>query len=160
MTVYREFRVGGNPNNPFGFIVPIMILAGFFVLLYFFFKGLFTVLSYAAPVLLILTFIIDYKVVKNYFLFLLGLLKDNPLLGILAIVFAFFAYPFVAGYLFFKALAGRTIRKKIEAIEKEKNRFDEFEEVTEDDQFLELPQLQKTEPKPKTNPNPYDDVFK
>ncbi|MFZ1703349.1 MAG: hypothetical protein WAT79_03330, partial [Saprospiraceae bacterium] len=151
-----EFKVGGNSNNPLGFLGPLLILTIFFAILYFFFKGLFYVLNIIAPVLLILTLFLDYTVVKDFFTFLWRLFKDNPLLGILAGVLLFFGYPFVSGYLFLKAILRRGIKKKIDSIHKEKNTYSEYEEVVEkEDDFLELPPLQQ---KPK-NDNPYDEVF-
>ena len=50
----------------------------------------------------------------------------------------------------------------MEQAEKERNTYTEYEEVVEDDSFLELPPLQK-QAKPTPNPeksNEYDDMFK
>ena len=55
MTEYKEFRVGGS-NGPFGFLGPLLILAVFFTILFFVAKGVFWLLSWVAPVLLIATF--------------------------------------------------------------------------------------------------------
>lgn len=161
MTVYKEYRYGGG-NSPFGFLGPLLILAVFFTVLFFMAKGLFWLLSWVAPVLLILTLIIDYKVVKDFFTFIFSLLKNNPLVGILALVMIVFAYPFVAGYLFVKALGKKSIKKAIEKVENEKNTYTDYEEVQdEDDSFLELPPLKKKQETVKqTKSNEYDDMFK
>ncbi|MBP6566265.1 MAG: hypothetical protein KA270_03800, partial [Saprospiraceae bacterium] len=103
MSVYREFKVGGS-NSPFGFLGPLLILAVFFTALFFLAKGVFWLLSWVAPILLIITLIIDYTVVTDFFKFVWKLLKENTIMGILAVLLVVFGYPIVAGYLFFKAL--------------------------------------------------------
>ncbi len=172
MAIYKEYRYGGS-NSPFGFLGPLLILAVFFTILFFMAKGLFWLLSWVAPVLLILTLIIHFKVVKDFFIFIGKLLKDNPLAGVLAVLMIIFAYPFVAGYLFIKALGKRSIKKAIDKVQQEKNTYTDYEEVVdEDDSFLELPSLKKT-PDPikhtkasqaesvkHDKANEYDDMFK
>jgi hypothetical protein len=160
MTIYKEYRVGGS-NSPFGFLGPLLILAVFFTALFFLAKGLFWIFSWIAPVLLIITLIIDHQVVVDFFKFVWKLLKENTIMGILAVLLVFFGYPIVAGYLFFKALGKRSIKKVIENVEKEKNTYTEYEEVVEDDSFLELPPLKKQAEAPKqSKSNEYDDMFK
>jgi hypothetical protein len=161
MTIYKEYRVGGG-NSPFGFLGPLLILAVFFGALFFLAKGLFWLLSWVAPVLLIITLVIDYKVVKDFVLFVWKLLKENPAVGVLALVMVIFAYPFVTGYLFIKALGKRSVKNAMDKIEKDKNTYTDYEEVhDEDDSFLELPPLKKkAEPAKQTNTNEYDDIFK
>ena len=68
----------------------------------------------------------------------------------------------MCGYLLLKAIGKRSIGKVMEQAEKERNTYTEYEEVVEDDSFLELPPLQK-QAKPTPNPeksNEYDDMFK
>jgi hypothetical protein len=166
MTVYKEFRVGGGNGGPFGFLGPLLILAVFFGALFFLAKGVFWLLSWVAPVLLIITLIVDHKVVTDFLKFVWKLLNENTLMGVLAVLLIFFGYPIVAGYLFFKAMGKRTIKKAYEKVEKQQNTYTEYEEVVEDDSFLELPPLQKRPEAPKqerSNPsssNQYDDMFK
>jgi len=158
MTIYKEFKVGGSPGNPMGFLGPLLILAIFFTIMFFFFKGLFAVLNIIAPVLLVLTLILDYTVVKDFFVFLLRLLKENPLMGVLSLVLLFFGYHIVSGFLFVKALLRKTAKNKIKEYQKNQNTYTEYEEVIEkDDDFLELPPLKK--PQERKADNPYDDMF-
>jgi len=163
MTVYKEFKVG-NSNSPFGFFVPLLILALFFGALFFLAKGIFWLFSYIAPVFLIATLILDYKVVVGFFQFIWKLLKEKTLFGVGAIVLTFFGYPFVSAYLFFKALSSRTIKNVQKKMETEQNTFTEFEEVVDEDTtFLELPPLQtqkKEASRPQTTSSEYDDMFK
>lgn len=160
MTIYKEYRVGGS-NSPFGFLGPLLILAVFFTALFFLAKGLFWIFSWAALPLLIITLIMDHQVVLDFLKFVWKLLKENTIMGVLAVLLVFFGYPIVAGYLFFKALGKRSIKKVIEKVEQEKNTFTEYEEVVEDDNFLELPPLKKQpETSKQSKSNEYDDMFK
>ena len=160
MSVYREYKVGSS-NSPFGFLGPLLILAVFFTALFFLAKGVFWLLSWVAPVLLIITLIIDYTVVTDFFKFVWKLLREKTIIGILAVLLVVFGYPIVSGYLFFKALGKRTIKKAYERVEKDKNIFTDYEEVVEDDNFLELPPLNKRPEAPiQSKSNEYDDMFK
>ena len=160
MSVYREYKVGSS-NSPFGFLGPLLILAFFFTALFFLAKGVFWLLSWVAPVLLIITLIIDYTVVTDFFKFVWKLLREKTIMGILAVLLVVFGYPIVSGYLFFKALGKRTIKKAYERVEKDKNIFTDYEEVVEDDNFLELPPLNKRPEAPiQSKSNEYDDIFK
>ncbi len=163
MTVYKEYRVG-NGNSPFGFFVPLIILAIFFATLYFLARGIFWLFSYLAPVFLIATLIIDYKVIVDFFKFIWKLLKEKTLFGIAAVVLTIFGYPFVSAYLFFKALSSRTIKNVQKKMEEEQNTFTEFEEVVDEDTtFLELPPLnskKRENSKQQAKPSEYDDMFK
>ena len=167
MTVFKEFQLGGpqgGGRSPFGGIAGLISLALFMMVAYFLFKGLFWILNLAAPVLLITTLIIDYTVVTDFVKFLIKLLQDNPLFGIVAIVLSLVAYPFTAGFLFFRAMMRRAISKvqqpqqetfangeNINDVDDEG--FAEYEEV----ESLELPEveIQKAEGRN----NDYDQMF-
>jgi len=157
MAVYKEFRVGNN-GGPFGFLVPLLVLAAFFTAIYLIARGMFWLLSYAAPVLFILTLIINYRVVTGYFQWIWNLLKNQLPVGLIMILITFFGYPFVAGYLFFKALMLRSVKKSFEKVKAKQNEFTDYEEVTEDTSFLEIPGQVRQDEVRRTNT--YDEVFK
>ncbi len=161
MTEYKEYRVGGS-GGPFGFLGPLIILAIFFTILFFVARGVFWLLSWVAPVLLLITLIIDYKIVTNFLKFVWKLLQENPLMGIVALLLIFFGYPVIAGFLFFKAITKRSLQKAVSRMEKERNTYTEYEEVNDDDDsFLELPPLKnKKEAHKQTRSNDYDEMFK
>ncbi len=161
MTQFREYRVGGG-SSPFGFLGPLLILALFFTGLFFLAKGVFWLLSWVAPILLIITLILDYTVVTDFFKFVGKLLRENTIMGILAVLLVIFGYPIVSGFLFFKAIGKRSIKKVVDQVEREKNTYTEYEEVVEEEEnFLELPPLnKKPEPTRQTKSNEYDDMFK
>jgi hypothetical protein len=158
MTIYREYRVGG--NSPFSFLGPLIILALVFGVLFFVARGIFWLLSWAAPVLILLTLVMDYKVVTDYFKMMWKTSHENILLGLLLLVITVVGYPFVSGYLFFKALARRSSKKSAWQQQSGKDVYTDFEEVVEDKDFLELPELKpQKQTRQSSERNSYDDVF-
>ena len=121
-------------------------------------KGIFTVLAWASPVLLIGAAIMDYTVITDFGKFLMKLIKDNPIMGIVTLVLSVVGYPILFGYLFFKALMRRQVNKIMKEANKEPE-YDNYEEVNEeqDEDFLELPQIEKQSKKATSE---YDDLFK
>lgn len=157
MTTRREFQIGGS-NNPLGGIGALIVLILFFVALYFIAKGLFTILSWVAPVLLILTLIIDYKVIIDYGKWIGKLFKNNILTGILAVLLTVIGFPIAAGFLFSRALVRRKLRNLGHDPDAASSpEYAEFEEVVEEEDFLELPPIEK--PPQETNGD-YDELFK
>jgi len=161
MTVYKEFNIGGQKGGPFGSFGPIIALVLFFVLLYFVAKGVFTILSWVAPILLLATLVIDYKVVVDYFKFIGKLLKDNVLLGLAAIVLTIVGFPVVSGFLFFKAMARRAINSKMEEVQKKREgEFVEYEEIEDSEDFLKLPEAEPVRnTRTAKDNNEYEDLF-
>lgn len=161
MTVYKEFNIGGKQGGPLGSFGPIIALVLFFVLLYFIAKGVFTILSWVAPVLLLATLVIDYKVVIDYFKFIGKLLKDNILLGLVALVLTVIGFPVVSGFLFFKALTRRTIKSKMEEVQKRREgEFVEYEEIEDSEDFLNLPEAEPVKStRSNKGSNEYEDLF-
>jgi hypothetical protein len=160
--IYKEFSFG-DKKNPLGSFGSIIFLVLFLVGLYFLAKGIFTILAWVAPILLILTLVFDYTVIVDYGKFLLKLLKENPLFGILGIILTFVGFPVVSGFLFFKAYA----RKKLKDYTKAQNpKYSDYEviekQVIEDEEILDLKKLESKRPtsieKDRSN-NEYDNLF-
>ena len=162
MTIYKTFNFGGK-RNPMSNFTAILGLLLFLVLIYLIFKSVYAVLSFVGPGLLLLAAILDYTVITDYAKYIFGLLKENPLFGLVVIFFSILGYPFLFGYLFIKALGRRKIKKYIKNMEDEKSRYDDFEEVKEEkeDDFLVLPKMEKPiEIKKQQEGNEYEDLFK
>lgn len=165
MTDYKSFKMSfSSSRNPLGFLVPLIILTLFFTALFFIAKSIFIGLAYASPVLILLTLLIDWRVVSEYIQFIWKLLKENSVVGLVMILLSVLGFPIVFGFLFFKALGRRSIKKTIEQIEKEQKTYTDYEEVEDidDETFLELPSKQG-KPIIMTNQNEnndYDEVFK
>lgn len=133
-------------------------------------KGIFTILSYLTPVLLIATLIIDHNIIINYAKWIGSLLKNKLPYGIGAILFTVIASPVVAVYLFGKAMLKRQVRKMQATVEeKQRGKTTEYEEVVEEDEIeFDLKDEEEIIPLeiPKTNRrikqqerNTYDDLF-
>ena len=169
MTVFKEFQLGGGGQqgggkSPFGGIAGLLSIALFMMVAFFLFKGLFWILNLAAPVLLIATLIMDYTVVTDFVKFLIKLLKDNPLFGVIAIVISLVAYPFTAGFLFFRAMMRRAIKKVQQPTQ---GTFSDYKETPtdaegfadyEEIESLELPEVEAQNSK--SRDNDYDQMFK
>ena len=143
-------------NGIIGFAFMVLVFVG----LFFIAKGVFTVLAWVAPVLIILALLINYRTVLNYLKFMLGLLQRNPVGGIIGILLSFFGFPILAGVLFGKSILDRKVKKLNEAYQAEKDgEFVEFEEIIkpERETKLDLPPMEKQAPVKKDNQ--YEDLF-
>lgn len=159
MRYRKEFNV--NNNNPFSSITGILLVVLFLVALYFIARAIFTILYYLAPVMIVAALIIDHKVVLGYAKWLGGLLRDNLLLGIGAIVLSVLGFPVLSAFLLGKALFRRQVKKAREEPEAGKiGEYIEYEEL--DDEHLELPRMNREEKKPdrpQKKDNRYDEFF-
>lgn len=121
-------------NRPGGFVQfrgwqSLLIMAGVMILIFIIARAFLKVLYFVAPVLIIATAIINYKVILNYFKNIGGLFKRNPAMGIGAGLLSAFFYPVVIGFLFVQALLYRKADKIQKEMEREKGEFVEYEEI-------------------------------
>jgi small-conductance mechanosensitive channel len=143
-------------NGIFGFIFLMLILVG----LFFIAKGAFRILTFAAPVFLLLALIINYRTILGYFKFILSLLQRSTLTGIIAILLSIIGFPVLSGILFGKAIVDRRIRKFRKLHEaNESPEFSEYEEVIKPShkEDLELPPIEKSQTEKKDNR--YENLF-
>lgn len=143
-----EIRIGGI----LGFIVLVLLLVG----LFFIAKGVFRLLSFIAPLLLIGALIVNYQTVLGYIRWIWDLLRTRPVWGVIAILLTIFGFPVVCAILFGKAFLDRRISSYREKIRKHtEGELTEYEDITEDEKTLDLksisPEAQKG--------NIYDDFF-
>lgn len=104
---YKTFRIGGGapqPQNPFGSLWSLLVMAGIIAILFYVIKGLVNILYLVAPFLLVLALIVNHKVVLNYANQLVETFKTNVLRGIIGVVVLVVGYPFVFAWLLIKAL--------------------------------------------------------
>jgi predicted membrane protein len=106
-----SFRVGGNPNNPFGSIINLLIFFAVLAGMYFFIGGVFKLLYLAAPLLLIATLIINYRIVADYAIDVFETFRTDILWGAVKVAFTVLCYPLVIGWLFAKSLIYRKVDK-------------------------------------------------
>ena len=105
-----SFRSG---NSIIGLITGVI----FVVIAFYALKGLFWLLAYISPVLLIATLIIDHNVVVDYLKMLWNLLKTTPFFGLLCCGLSVFALPVIIFYLFGKMMLKRQAKKFQERFE-------------------------------------------
>ncbi|MEI6407944.1 MAG: hypothetical protein WCR52_01055 [Bacteroidota bacterium] len=98
MYVYSNFNSGRGGTGCLIFGI-LGLVASYFIL-----KGLFVFLSWAAPVLFILSLIINWRAVADTGKDFLALLERNPLAGLLTAALCVVGFPVLALYLFIKAL--------------------------------------------------------
>jgi hypothetical protein len=146
-------------------LVGLIMLVATLVILYFLVKGLYSLATAILPVLIIATLIIDYKVYLDFGRSLVKLIRNNLVWGLLASTATFFLFPFVALFLFGKALLFRMAKSKgfIPDSRKPATHEDEyldFEEVREEISIIELPPIKPRDTKVhNTKRNDYDDFF-
>lgn len=131
-------------------IIGLLLTALFIVVLYYILKGLFIVLYWSAPVLLIVLLILDYKILTNHLKKLFYRIRHEPFRGILMLCLNIVGLPFVLGWLVGLAL----FRRKIRQVEKEirhrkEGEYADYEIVEESGLELpeELPVQNKTDQK-------------
>jgi hypothetical protein len=137
----------------------LIIVILFFVALFFIARGIFNILAWAAPVLIVAAVLINYKTVLGFLKYLWDLLRRNPLMGILGVILTIIGFPIVCGFLFGKAILDRRIDRYQKAIQRHREgELIDYEDVTEREvrsDVLELDPLSaKEDPK-----NTYDDFF-
>jgi predicted membrane protein len=164
-------NLGGGGSNPFNSLISLLIFGGVLLLLYVMVKGLFTMLYWVAPVLLIVTLIINYRVVRDYAASIVTSLQNDILMGMAKVLFTVLCYPLVIGWLFAKALIYRKVNTLQQDLQKKMNQQDQTQDV--DYEEISSEELGKTDEKPPQKPiiiqlpkpkekdksNPYDDIF-
>ena len=142
-------------NSPFTGIIAVVFIAFMVWLVFNFVKGLFSILAFLALPLFVLAIILNYRVVTDYFKWLWKLIKTDTGKGILFSIGSVIGYPLVSAWLFFKAFTTRKSSTK----KKKSHDYLKYEEVDEDEDFLELPDVDKYKVKETKPDNKYDDLF-
>lgn len=100
-----------NRSNP-GWLRLVIGIAAILLILWLALKvvtGLYNLLWYIGPILLIATLFMDRQVVFGYGKWIVNQFKKNPAVGIGAGILSFFGFPFVSAFLFGKAM----LKKKL-----------------------------------------------
>ncbi len=150
-----------NQSSGFSGIIAIMMIVAIFMFFYFMISSISTILASISSVLIVLTAIINYKVILNYITWIIDLFKKKPLLGIGAGLGTVVFSQFVAAYLFFKAVVGWRLKKAIKAKTEDYTDYEVVEEETVEDDFLELPEIEKVQQRQSSSSskNEYEDLF-
>jgi len=143
----------------------IMLIMGYVV-----FKmvsGAFAILSFLAIPLFIIALVLNYRVVSDYFNFVVGGIKKDPAKGLVIAAASVIGYPLVAAWLAFKAYTTKKFGKgKATEKKKEDGEYLKYEEVDpEEDDFLDLEDLDQPKTKQKVKQaqsktkDDYEDLF-
>ncbi len=162
-------------NNGWGCLVMGILGA---VVTFLVLRGLYHLLAWVAPVLLVLALVIRWQVFPATFRNWINTLKTNPLIGVLQLVFAGLAFPFFALYMFLLAVGGNKMEQLRDQFQQPRNtraveeEFTEFEEIESrpkgeprSREPIEPPIIIREEPppprpaEPKKPENPYDQLF-
>lgn len=166
----RRTYYNSKSNGPFGSIMSLLMVFVFFAALFYVASFVFKLLWWIAPILLLITLVMDHKIVTGYIEWVWNKLKVNPIMGVAFVLLTFFGFPVVAGYLFGKLMLRRKITKMTETMQqrgggvftnKKEEDFVDYEEVdSEPTTRVELPKADLP-PKVKQKPenNKYDDFF-
>ncbi|GJM32200.1 MAG: hypothetical protein DHS20C18_12010 [Saprospiraceae bacterium] len=149
--------MGGNPSSS---ITGVILMVFFLIALFYLARIVFQILYFLAPVMLIATLIIDYKVVWSYLQWMGRLLKNNPLLGVGAIVLNVLCFPLITAFLLGKALLKRKVKQVRNEVERNKEgEFVEFEEIVDEPPLI-LPEFEeKPRQTRRARNNDYEDLF-
>lgn len=167
-----QFRTSSNSSaggsNPFNSLISLLIFGGVLFLLYFLVSGFFKLLYLVAPVLLVVTLIINYRVVRDYAAGIVTTMQSDILMGMVKVLFTVLCYPLVIGWLFAKALIYRKVSTLQQDFQKKMTPQDDtqdvdYEEISSENADENPPQkpiiIQLPKPKEKDKSNPYDDIF-
>jgi len=148
------------PGGFGGGILGIIMVLALVMIAWFAVKSIYSILLFVAPVLFIATLFMKRSVIVDYVKFITATFKENTGKGLLYAGGSILLYPVVFGYLFVKALMMYQFEKRFG--KKEEEGFAEYEEVeeqkVEEDDFLDLPEIEKAEPMKESN-NEYEDLF-
>jgi hypothetical protein len=170
---YRQsYNMQGGGQNPFNSLISLLLFVGVLVLLFFLAKGLFSILYIVSPVLLIITLIINYRVVANYIISVFQTFQTDVLMGALKVLFTVLCFPLVIGWLFAKSLIYRKVDKLRKEFESQMNQhqqgapigeqYVDYEEIPTDPDAKpkdEIKIIELPKPKNKEKNNPYDNLF-
>lgn len=137
-----------------GLLFFVFVLVGLFYLA----KGIFTLLYWASPLLIIGALLMNYRTVVGFLKFLWSLIRRNPLGGILLTILAAVAFPVTCGFLFVKSIFDRKVRRvQNEMREHREGELIDYEVIEEEEgKILDLDTPPPSEQKDR---NTYDDFF-
>ncbi|MCB0704124.1 MAG: hypothetical protein KDC34_02400 [Saprospiraceae bacterium] len=153
MSTQHNFNFRGNG------LTAVIALVAFFAVIFFLARGVFWLLSVAAPVLLVLAAIFDYKVIVNFVKWVGSIYKRDILMGIGITILSVIGYPVLFAILFGRALFSHRVKAAKKAYEqRQQGELTEFEEVRDPEPPLILqPKEQKKEAQRPSSD--YDQMF-
>ena len=121
-------------NPLFSVLIFLAVVIGIFFAAQFIYK----ILLWASPVLLLLTFIFDYRVPINFVKLLIAFTRQNLIAGIFFIVLSVIFFPVISLFLLFKAMFNKKVKKFTDQVKQENETYVPYEEV-EDEPLITVP---------------------
>lgn len=161
-------RTNKSSAGPLAGIIGLLFVAFMGAMLWFTVKGVYGIISMVSIPLFIFALVFRFSVVKDYFNWIVNTIKTDPIKGIAMGVGSYILFPLVSLYLAFKAFTTRKLAKANQQRATKKKKGEEYikyEEVDDNEDFLELEDLDKPkvrvkEPQTRAqSDNKYDDLF-
>jgi len=143
-------------NSPFAGLIGLVVLAIVFYLIFQIVSGIVSIIYWIGPILLLIALIMNRKVVFDYVKWLANMVKKDTPRGIIYSILSVVGYPFVGTFLFFKAFLQYKLGSNKREAKKREKVYDDYEEVVDDEDFLDLPDLDIEKQKSEDS---YDDLF-
>lgn len=105
--------------------------------------------------MLIITLILDYKVVTGYLKWVWKKLQTDTLFGLVMVLVTIFGFPIVSGYLLFKAYMKKQLKDRVQ--QRDNAEYAEYEIIEPEEETIELRELE--EPLKDSRSNDYDNYF-
>lgn len=121
-------------NPLFSVLIFLAVVIGIFFAAQFIYK----ILLWASPVLLLLTFLFDYRIPINFVKLLIAFTRQNLIAGIFFIVLSVIFFPVISLFLLFKAMFNKKVKKFTDQVTHENESFVPYEEV-EDEPLITVP---------------------
>jgi hypothetical protein len=158
-------QFGRIPGGGMGCLIGLVVF-GFVT--YYLLKGLYYLLWWAAPALVVLALIINWRVFPDTLKNWLDTLENRPVTGLLMAAVAVIGFPFFALWLFLKAVGYKKLQnmqREFEQPQAPQDEFADFEELESrplgkqpEPETIERQATPEPE-KPKKEENPYDGFF-
>ncbi|HMG15304.1 MAG TPA: hypothetical protein VK590_07665 [Saprospiraceae bacterium] len=128
---YQQFS---SFNPLFSVLIFLAVIVGLFYAAQF----IYIALLWAAPVILLLTFILDYKVPINFVKLLIAFTRQNLVAGVIFIALSVVFFPVICLFLLGKAFFNKKVKKYNNMEREESENFIPYEEV-ENEPLITVP---------------------
>lgn len=158
MSIYI-FSSGNGRVSTGQLIKNMLFLLLFLVVLFFIARGIYRLLAWVAPVLIILTMLIRFRVISNFVSTLWSMIQRKPLLGVGAVILSILAFPLVAVVLFGQAVFTKKLDDARKEYEERKYGVEaEYEELDSEINLREFRLPEQPEPDARQK-GKYDDLL-
>lgn len=146
-------------DNPLSTVIGIVLMIVLFIGLFYVARFIYRILLAVAPILFIITFFMDRRVIINYVKWLGTLVRRNTVTGIGAILLSVVGFPIVSVFLFGRALLNRKMKEHAdEARERREGKLIEYEEL-DSEPLVPTRAKEKEAPLERNNDDEYTDLF-